>query len=97
MPYSVNGIGTTYYGSADPWADGSSVVTEWIIFLGVPLLPLGSKRVWYQFQERRWGLNQNVTHYKVARVPLHLPHLAKGYAVTGGIWLLGVALDSLHK
>jgi len=95
VPYSINGVGTAYYGSALPRDDGSCVVTEWIIFFGIPLIPLGSKRVWYVSQERR-PVNQTVTQYKVARVPLHIPHLVKGYAVTGGLFLIAEVIDYFH-
>ena len=45
MPASLNGCGTTYYGSRDFHTDGSYITTEWIIFLHIPLLPLASFRV----------------------------------------------------
>lgn len=46
MAYWVNGVGTIHYGRTDPWPDGSYVTTKWIVALFVPLLPLGSYRVW---------------------------------------------------
>ena len=32
MAFSINGVGTTWYGHALEEPDGSYVVTEWIIF-----------------------------------------------------------------
>jgi hypothetical protein len=45
MPASLNGCGTTYYGSRDFHEDGSYITTEWIIFVYIPIFPLGSFRV----------------------------------------------------
>ncbi|MGA9566550.1 MAG: hypothetical protein WBS19_13570 [Candidatus Korobacteraceae bacterium] len=45
MPFSVNGFGTTYYGHADPHQDDSYVATKWLIFLFIPIIPLGSYRI----------------------------------------------------
>jgi Hsp70 protein/DnaJ C terminal domain len=45
MPASLNGCGTTYYGSRDFYEDGSYVTTEWIIFAHIPIFPLASFRV----------------------------------------------------
>jgi len=90
MPQSFNGIGTMYYGSALPQDDGSHVVTEWVTFLWVPLIPLGSRRVWDEGTESHWFMNQSTTHYKVEKVPLHFPHLLKGY---GALLAVGAAIQ----
>jgi hypothetical protein len=47
MAYTLNGIGTTFYGQRDFRADGTYVTTEWIAFLYFPILPLRSLRVRY--------------------------------------------------
>jgi hypothetical protein len=95
MPRSINGTGTVWYGNALPEPDGSYVVTEWVTFLCVPLLPLGSKRVIWDEQRHRqneakswWSRQRNVDYYRTVKVPLHVPHLLKGYAVTAGIFLV---------
>ena len=89
MPHSVNGIGTMWYGSALPAGDGSVVVTEWVTLLGVPLVPLCSKRVWWDADRDAenkakawWRRETGVGYYRTTRVPLHVPHVIKGYAVT---------------
>lgn len=83
MTFSVNGIGTTFYGKAQEGSDGSYVVTEWIVMFFIPILPLGSKRVRPTQDTRPWWkrgiMGQN---YQVKKVPLHMPHLVKGYAAT---------------
>jgi hypothetical protein len=45
MPFTVNGIGTTYYGRRDIGPDGSYVTTEWLVFVYVPVIPIRSYRV----------------------------------------------------
>jgi hypothetical protein len=45
MAYTFNGIGTTFYGSADRRADGSYVTTEWFVLFYLPVIPIRSVRV----------------------------------------------------
>ena len=45
MPYTLNGIGTRYYGKRDFHADGSYITTEWVTFVYIPLIPFRSLRV----------------------------------------------------
>jgi hypothetical protein len=45
MPYTLNGIGTRYYGKRDFRADGSYITTEWVTFIYIPLIPFRSLRV----------------------------------------------------
>ena len=47
MPYTLNGIGSAYYGKRDFRSDGSFVTTEWLSFLYIPILPFRSLRVRY--------------------------------------------------
>jgi hypothetical protein len=82
MPHSINGTGTRYYGKALPNPDGSYVVTEWVTFFALPLVPLGSRRVWFQNRDSKWWSNRVTDHYKVLKVPLHRPHVLKGLLAT---------------
>lgn len=92
MPFTLNGIGTTYYGKRDCTADASYITTEWIVFLYLPILPLGSYRV------RPTGQGENLifyysTKYAVEKVSLCWPQVRNGYFVTGPIvGILGVSL-----
>lgn len=45
MPWSFCGFGTGYLGQRELQRDGSYVTTEFLIALGIPLVPLGSQRV----------------------------------------------------
>jgi hypothetical protein len=69
MPSTINGCGTKWYGKSLEESDGSYVVTEWITFLWVPLIPLGSKRV-IQIDE---------SEFRVKPTALHWPHVLLGY------------------
>jgi hypothetical protein len=92
MPYTLNGIGTKYYGQRAIRQDGSFVTTEWFVLLYVPIFPLGSYRV------RPTGERQNFllyvsTKYFVERIPLCWPQIRNAYAVSGTIFgLLMLAL-----
>ena len=66
MPFSLNGIGTTYYGQRDLLEDGSYITTEWFIFIYIPVVPLASFRVLPI--KRRWFVNPK--KYWVWNVPL---------------------------
>jgi hypothetical protein len=45
MPFTFNGIGTTFYGRRDFALDGTYTTTEWFAFLYVPIIPLRSLRI----------------------------------------------------
>jgi len=89
VAFSINGIGTTFYGSADPHDDGSYVVTKWVIFVYIPLAPLGSMRVWPISQDDTpWYKRDMGEKFHFEKVPLHMPHLLKGWGVTLGLFIL---------
>jgi hypothetical protein len=45
MPTSLHGIGTRFYGKRDFHPDGSYITTEFVIFIGIPIVPRKSLRV----------------------------------------------------
>jgi len=87
MAFTVNGCGTTFYGSAQPHPDGSYIVTKWLVFVYVPLVPLGSMRVLPVSQDHLPWYKRSGQQYRAAKVPLYVPHLFKGWGVTLGILL----------
>jgi hypothetical protein len=95
MPSSINGIGTFWYGHALEEPDGSYVVTEWVTFVWVPLIPLWSKRVQPALPPDApwWKKEIATTHYRAMKVPLHLPHVLKGYAATFAVVALIAAAN----
>ncbi len=48
MPISIvfGGAGTRFYGKRDELPDGSCITTKWLVALYLPIIPLGSYRVW---------------------------------------------------
>ncbi len=40
--YTLNGIGTTLYGQAQKRDDGTYIATQWLAFVFLPIIPLGS-------------------------------------------------------
>jgi hypothetical protein len=46
MAYRFNGIGTIYYGHRDKLQDSSYIATKWFVILYLPVVPLGSFRIW---------------------------------------------------
>lgn len=96
MAYSINGFGTHFYGSAEPHPDGSYVVTTWVVAFFIPLVPLGSKRV-LPIKWEDLPPNERIGRkYRSMDVPLHVPHLLKGWGVTLAI-VLAFALLSWHN
>lgn len=82
MAFSINGVGTTFYGSALKESDGSYVVTEWFVLAYIPIFPIESKRVWPVKDSRGFWSLELGSKFQAVKVPLHKPHLIKGYAVT---------------
>lgn len=69
MPASINGFGTTYYGSCDFHSDGSYITTEWIIAVHIPIFPLASFRVLPDGSSQNY-LFSNSQGFMVQKVPL---------------------------
>ena len=88
MAFTINGCGTTFYGSANPHPDGSYVVTTWVVLAYIPLIPLGSMRVLPVSQDHLPWYKRSGQQYRSIKVPLHMPHLWKGWGVTVGLFLL---------
>ncbi len=75
MPWSVNGIGTTYYCAADRNDDDDSfITTEWVIFAGIPLIPFRSWRVIHMGIEDEDGNSQD-TYSILEQVPLKITQI----------------------
>jgi hypothetical protein len=80
MPYTLNRVGTKYYGKRDLGEDGSFVTTEWFVMIDIPIIPLGSFRV------LPTGSSMNLffiksRDYRVQRVPLNWRQVINVYLV----------------
>jgi hypothetical protein len=84
MPFSFNGIGTTYYGKRDVQVDNSFITTEWIIFVYVPIIPIGSFRVKITGNSADFSFYQS-TNYLVSRVPLNWRQVRNVYATIAAV------------
>jgi hypothetical protein len=91
MPSSFNGIGTKYYGHADPSDSGSYTATEWIVFLWIPIFPLRSWRVGSRRKGKDSILFSNEKFY-VKHLPLNLRQVVLGYLCTAAVVGVPVAL-----
>lgn len=83
-----------FYGRALKEPDGSYVVTEWITLLWLPILPLGSKRIWFDSHEPGSFWRHPVTRYQTRALSLYWPQVAWGYGITFGIFGLFWLLDT---
>lgn len=96
MPFTFNGIGTKYYGKREKAEDGSYVTTNWIVFLYVPLIPLGSYRVRPLGEGKHLAVYDS-QQYAVQRVPLNWRQVLNVYAVPAGVILGLFALAALEE
>lgn len=81
MPYTLNGIGTRYYGETDRMSDGSYVTTAWFVLFFVPLLPYASYRVWGTGGGTNWILYSSLK-YNGYMVPLNWKQVGSVYLKT---------------
>ena len=88
MAFTINGFGTKFYGSANHGTDGSYVVTKWVVLAFLPIVPLGSLRVLPVSQaEKPWWKRSLGRQFHAVEVPLYVPQVLKGYAITVGLFI----------
>jgi len=85
MAFTLNGTGTKFYGEIDRAKDGSYTTTEWVVLAWMPIYPLRSWRVVKESPGEGTFLNSN-RQYQVVAVPLNIPQVARGYALTGSVF-----------
>ena len=96
MPSSFNGIGTRYYGHADPSDSDSYTATEWIVFLWVPIFPLRTWRVASRRKGKDTLFFSNEKFY-VKQAPLNLRQVVLGYLCTAAVVAVSLAIWLLLK
>lgn len=91
MAYWVGGVGSTYYGRTDYDRDGSFVTTEWLILVWIPIIPVGSYRVWPKIEKRDYFVYSSRRYLATRRVPLCWQQILQMYllygAIAGVVWL----------
>ena len=85
MPYTLNGVGTKYYGKRDVEPDNSFITTEWIVLVYIPIIPIGSFRVQPTGESTNMIIFSS-TQYLVQRVPFNWRQIRNVYATTIGIF-----------
>lgn len=84
MPFTMNGVGTHYYGRTEPHQDGSYITTEWITFF-IPIIPRKSYRL-RPAGKLDWNVNRKSQQYEVleqfpALYSKQVRHVYKGVVV----------------
>jgi hypothetical protein len=96
MPATLNGIGTTFYGSCDFHLDGSYVTTEWLVLVYLPVLPLRSYRLTPTEGGFDYGFWRRTTYEVQGRVPLHCRQVMRVYLFIAALGLLVAAGAGLN-
>ena len=93
MPRSTYGTGTMLRGRDAPQSSPreSYIATEWITILWIPILPLGSFRVY-----PLWETGIGATRIEVQRVPMQWRQVMRGYAITLAIAIALLAMQLLR-
>lgn len=91
----INGIGTTLYGESNfnP-IDKSYIVTKWIVFFYLPIIPLASYRVIKE--DTTQGFLGPKTMYNMKDVPLNKGQIIKAYLTTYGLLILIIGILYLY-
>jgi len=89
---TINGIGSRFFGCAEPRKDGSYIATKWLCLVA-PLVPLGSYRLWPEsHSSHALGMYSSST-FRSKSAGLYLPHVFKMYGIYLGIYLFLVLVD----
>lgn len=91
---TVNGIGTRFFGRAEPRRDGSYLATQWFCLV-IPLIPLGSFRLWPEGQASHGLGTYSSSAFRIKPQGLYLPHVGKMYGLYLAIYLFMVIADRI--
>lgn len=90
--HSINGIGTSLYGKTDVEPDGSYIATKWFILFLLPIIPLGSYRVWRGETKATFFLPGASTSYRMFETKLHWKQIIRTYLAVWGLAVLLVII-----
>ncbi len=86
---TINGIGTTLYGKSNIDKDNHSYeATKWIVFIGLPIIPLGSYKVITNDAESKFFGTQ--TNHEIIKVTLNIKQIIKTYLISYGFIIAGI-------
>ena len=91
MPYTFNGIGTTYYGERDKDAEGFYITTKFFVVASIPIIPLSSWRVRPVGKET--GIMTRTQNYQTLPAPMNWRQVLNVYLVA--IALVAAAITAL--
>lgn len=78
--FTLNGTGTRLYGKEKVNPDGSYVSTKWVTFFWIPLIPLGSFRIWEESSHNTGLITYSTeTKHRMQKVALDLKQILKVY------------------
>lgn len=84
MP-TLNGIGTKFHGFRSDRGDGTICVTNWLVFLYFPILPLSSSRIRFSTNE-----SGQLVYHVVEKIPMNVLEIATtyfwGWVITPILW-----------
>ena len=97
---SGNGSGEGFYGKKDVREDGSYVATKWFMILLIPIIPLGTYRIWKGktshgfFGGAGIGIQQS-TEIKTERLKIDWQQIFLTYAIT--LIILGTIIFLIYS
>jgi hypothetical protein len=96
MAFTLNGVGTTFYGHRF-LPDGTYSTTEWFILIGIPLFPLRTIQV--VEASRPYGTSAfNAQSFSSRPLPLDKAMVAKIYALEiGALIVIGFVLPAVAR
>lgn len=86
--FTINGIGTTLYGSADKKEDGSYIATKWIVFIWIPIIPLASYRVFHGENVKGFFIYYHSQKIHLAKVKMNWNQIGKMYLKVYGTFVM---------
>lgn len=96
--FTLNGTGIRLYGKDKINPDKSHISTKWVTFFWIPLIPLGSFRVWKDITQNSGLITYGTeTKYRMQKVALNFKQIFKVYSVTllilASFWIIGYLIE----
>lgn len=91
---TINGFGTSLIGCSEVQRDGSYIATRWFCLV-LPVIPLGSFRIWPESSSRRLGGMVSTSSFRAKSVGIYLPHLLKWYGMYFAFFLFLFIADRM--
>jgi len=83
MSFHLNGFGTGFVGRNTPGADGTYVITEWVMIMFIPIYPIKSVRVLGRGNLTGIPFIYMTREHRYVPVPLDRAHVRRVYTGLG--------------